>query len=84
MKLTTLIIALSSLAACAAPDRVRTGPDQCLRARLFKECLAAVPAGPTRVVANDWSEVVSECASTAYYQSLRPLDQVEPKCRVEN
>lgn len=56
-------------------------PDQCLRAKLFKECLAAVPKGPETTVYNDWAEVVDECASAATYQSYRRLSQISMECR---
>jgi hypothetical protein len=44
-------------------------PDQKERQRIFKECMRALPAGPVSTHYNDWSEVVSECESAAYYQS---------------
>jgi len=40
------------------------------RQRLFKECLAAIPPGPTMTQYNDWQEVVEECGQQAYYQAL--------------
>lgn len=46
-------------------------PDQELRAKLFQECLKLIPKGPQVVKYNDWDEVVSECGSQAYYQSMR-------------
>lgn len=55
--------------------------DQCLRAKLFKECLAAVPKGPESTVYNDWAEVVDECARAATYQSYRRVSQIPMECR---
>lgn len=55
--------------------------DQCLRAELFQQCLKALPAGQSTY--NDWDDVVSECSSVAYYQSLRPRMAVNPSCKVE-
>ena len=31
---------------------------------------------------NDWSEVVSECSSVSYYQSLRKGNYIKPECRI--
>lgn len=58
-----------------------TAADQCLRHKLFLECLAAVPAGPTKAEYNDWAEIVSECSSHAYYASLRRAALIKPECR---
>lgn len=55
--------------------------DQCLRAELFKSCMAALPAGPLATKYNDWDEVVSECGSQSYYQSQRQIKFVKPECR---
>ena len=41
----------------------------------------AVPKGPETVVDNDWADVVDECQSASYYQSLRRRSTIEPKCR---
>ena len=72
------------LAGCGADGATKraTGPDQCMRAVLFKQCLAALPAGPVDTKYNDWDEVVAECQSASYYQSLRLLDHINPECRV--
>lgn len=83
MRTTQLILLLASaalLTACSekAPT---TEPDQCIRAEQFQQCLASVPAGPTSTHYNDWSEVVSECRNTAYYQSLRDPAAIKPECR---
>jgi len=58
-----------------------TMPDQCLRRKIFLECMNAVPKGPETVVDNDWADVVDECQSASYYQSLRRRSTIEPKCR---
>lgn len=65
------IAAVVVLAGCDAPRLPQ--PDQELRAKIFKECLSAIPKGPERTVYNDWSEVVEACENAAYYQSLRPV-----------
>lgn len=41
------------------------------RAAAFKECMAAVPAGPQTTTYNDWDEVVSECRNYADTQARR-------------
>ena len=81
-KFSILILALA-LAACGQkPEAKRTEPDQCIRAELFKQCLAAVPTGPTHTVAsNDWDEVVDACSNSAVVTSYRTLDQIKPECR---
>ena len=71
------------LAACnpyVPPNR----PDQCLRAKLFAECLDKIPKGPNSVHnSNDWEEVVSTCGSNAYYTSLRKREVIKPDCATE-
>jgi hypothetical protein len=79
----TAAIPLLLLAFAACDSRQLTQPDQCLRARLFKECLAAVPTGPTHVKYNDWEEIVSTCGSQAYYQSLRVNAAISAECRIQ-
>lgn len=77
------LLAAIGVAGCEGkPSAYETrDPDQCLRAELFKQCLAAVPAGPQQTVTNDWSEVVDECQHASYYQSLRQISQIKPECR---
>jgi hypothetical protein len=58
-----------------------TGYDQCMRAKLFKECMAMLPAGPRETRYNDWDEVVSECGSQALYQSLRLTKHIKSECQ---
>ncbi len=58
-----------------------TDSDQCMRAKLFKECLAALPAGPAKTHYSDWDDVVDSCESAAYYQSLRGRTHIKPECR---
>ena len=68
MKIFIFIIALFVM-SCDFPKQLK--PDQELRHKYFIECLEKAPAGPISTHYNDWSEVVSECASASYYQSLR-------------
>lgn len=39
--------------------------DQTLRREVFMQCLEKAPVGPVSTKYNDWSEVVSECDSSA-------------------
>lgn len=83
MKMTMTLAALL-LAGCGKEPLVDQHVyDQCLRAKLFQECLAAVPSGPSHVaaVASGWAGVVDECATAAQYQSLRLEAHVKPECR---
>lgn len=43
--------------------------DQLKRHQYFKECMAALPAGPISTKYNDWDEVVEACDNIAYHQS---------------
>ena len=79
MKKLIALIALLLLAGCDSTPA--TTCDQCLRARLFQECLERVPQGPPNTVYNDWSEVVDSCADAAYYQSLRAKESVLEGCK---
>lgn len=74
-----LVVFILFCAGCSDVDV--TIRDQCMRRQIFKECLAALPVGPTTVVSNDWSEVVDSCESAAAYQSLRRTSQVKVECR---
>lgn len=73
------------LTACDnTPDVVKSrGTDQCMRAELFKSCMASLPAGPVATDYNDWQEVVDECGTQAYYQSIRFVEFIKPECRVD-
>jgi hypothetical protein len=75
--------ALALLAGCdSVPIKPTSAVDQCLRTRLFRECMAAMPAGPTHVgTSNDWDEVIKECDNAAYYQSIRRVENITVECR---
>lgn len=79
MKLPLAVLAVLLLGGCPPPEM--TYPDQCVRQRVFLECMAVLPKGPEHVVANDWSEVVSECASHALYTSYRLSHSIPEGCR---
>lgn len=74
------LLPVALLAAACEPIEAR-GPDQCLRAELFQQCLAAVPKGPVVTHESDWSKIVSECQSNAYSTSWRLTKNVKPECR---
>lgn len=57
-----------------------TGTDQCLRREIFMQCMKSLPAGPVETKYNDWDEVVAECATVSYYQSLRVKSQITAQC----
>jgi hypothetical protein len=71
-------LALLFLVGC--DDVYPSDADQCLRIQLFKDCMAALPAGPKSAHYNDWSEVVEACESAAYYQSIRPRRLIKDGC----
>jgi hypothetical protein len=81
-RLLTLAILLA-LAGCDKPAYVQDwGADQCQRRELFLACMKALPAGPQSTHYNDWDEVVKQCDSAAYYQSLRKLVHIKPECQI--
>ena len=55
--------------------------DQCMRVDLFQSCLQHLPSGPQATHYNDWSEVVKECESAAFWQSQRNKRQVKQECQ---
>lgn len=75
-----LVWAVFGAVSCAEQKPEDHGVDQCLRREIFESCLGKIPKGPDHPAFNDWNEVVSECASVAYYQAWRSRSAVEPKC----
>lgn len=78
MKAALIFLALLC-AGCDNPDHVKY--DQCMRAELFKTCLASVPVGPVSVNHNDWGKVVDECETAAARQSLRSQRYIKQECK---
>jgi hypothetical protein len=74
----SVLVALALGTGC---EEQRTEADQCLRRQLFAECMKMLPAGPAQTHYNDWSDVVEECGSQAYYQSIRRLSNIPVECR---
>lgn len=75
-----LLVALSLATASCESDYDDLYVDQCLRTRLFQECLDKVPRGPESTTYNDWSEVVAECSSEGYYAARRYKKHIKPEC----
>lgn len=70
---------VAGVAGCEPPSP-RPTIDQCLRAQLFRACLASVPLGPQTTVHNDWAEVIQQCERTTHMQSYRLPQFVKPEC----
>lgn len=68
MKYLITLALVVGLTGCYAPSPTY-GIDQTQRQQLFKDCMAALPAGPVSTRYNDWDEVVKACDSIAHYQS---------------
>ncbi len=78
------VIASIPLSACGPSQETKeqsVDTDQCLRVELFERCMKLLPAGPKHTQYNDWDEVVSECETAAYQQSLRSKKHIKPECR---
>ena len=76
---TMLTLAVIALASGCSGDKQSV--DQCKREEIFRQCLAALPAGPQTTVYNDWAEVVGACGSQAYYQSKRKVSNIKKECQ---
>ena len=74
---TTILIAVLLLTGC---DEIRPiTNDQCLRAKLFTQCLTAVPSDRTEV--GNWNDAVGACDAISYRQSVRQADVIPRGCR---
>ena len=69
MKMLLAAIGVTMLSGCAPMCHQK--PDRVVQNKIFIECLKVIPPGPNVTKYNDWDEVISECNSSAYYQSLR-------------
>ncbi|MNK14269.1 hypothetical protein D3C87_323690 [compost metagenome] len=81
MKILAILGFAAILAGCDAAVMDEMQPNQCLRAEIFKQCMAILPSGPVATKYNDWNEVVSECGSQGYYQSMRKTSTIPMECR---
>lgn len=77
------VILLAFTGCAKVPVEPIDGIDQCIRERLFKECMSSLPVGPTHTQYNDWDEVVDSCASYAYRTSVRKYSSIPLECRTE-
>jgi hypothetical protein len=73
-----LVLAGTMLSGCEADVYPKYEASQVVRQRLFKECLQALPAGPSSTKYNDWDEVVEACGNEAYRQSLYCYENCPP------
>ena len=93
-----LIVVVIALAGCTAKTNAdgtttlttanidpedKASNDQCLRAKLFEQCLKALPAGPQATKYNDWDEVVHQCELASYRHSFRKMRYIKQECRYE-
>ncbi|OWQ97979.1 hypothetical protein [Sphingopyxis witflariensis] len=76
LALATALLVLSGCAPSDARDVIITY-DRNVEAVAFKECMAALPEGPTATQYNDWDEVVDKCRDYAYGQAKRCVGTVE-------
>lgn len=82
MKFIAVVGSTVVLVGCGdEPTRTTQMVDQCMRQKLFSQCLAAVPSGPTITHDNPWDEVMKQCGQQAYYQSIRITEHIDPQCR---
>ena len=84
MKKLLLIIPVLFLLTGCAEEGQQTKTDQCLRAKLFQQCLDKIPEGPIATKYNDWDEVVKTCDSAALYQSKRKKTHIKDECLFSN
>ncbi len=76
-----LLLVVVLLSACDEQPADGSALDQCLRATLFRQCLAEVPRGPTVTGENPWHKVVEECEGASRYMAYRQRSMVKPECR---
>jgi len=85
-KITFFLLTLVSLAGCEKPQPVSDADvivvDQCNRQTLFLRCLSTVPTGPQATEKSDWADVVDNCETSAFYESIRPKKYTKPECAV--
>lgn len=90
MKKIAILLVFVSLAGCddkpqqPVSDADVIVVDQCNRQTLFLQCLSTVPTGPQATEKSDWADVVDNCASSAYYESIRPKKYTKPECAVSH
>lgn len=78
-----LLLATLVLGGCFGSPRPAVVLDQCMRREAFRECMAALPAGPQATKYSDWDEVVDRCDAVSVRQSYRLIEQVKVECRAQ-
>lgn len=86
-RLIIVLLATICIAGCGPDQRPDDETyDQCLRAKLFHECLEQVKNSgttPSSLHLDDssWDSVVDSCGGIAAAQSVRRADRVAPECQ---
>lgn len=75
-KLMVALLFITILSACAESDE--SVPDNCLRAEIFKQCMAAIP---NNLHDANFSLSINACDSAALYQSKRRTSLIKKECR---
>jgi len=78
------LMVIIALCGCAPQENQHTslGVDQCNRQEQMLRCLSTTPAGPQATNKSDWSDVVDNCSSAAYYSSIRQKNTIKAECMV--
>ena len=80
-KITLALLVGLALTACdPTPEQQQYARSTSLQQTSFKECVAAVPAGPQTTTFNDWAEVVSHCRD--YARNVAIVCMVPSGCTV--
>ncbi len=81
MKHILLLIVTAFVLIGCGPLPEATVVDQCKREVIFKQCMAAVPVGPTVTGGeNPWHKVIDSCDDAAKWQSVRKESRVPVEC----
>ena len=70
-----LIAVVMILAGC---DSSSKSHDQCIRSEIFQQCISVVK---DKNMNGKDADVIKECDTAAYYQSIRNEAVVKPECR---
>jgi hypothetical protein len=65
----SILITLLFITGCTPPNNEELQAKKDLRIELFEKCMKLLPEGPKETHYNDWSEVIKECGTQAYYMS---------------
>jgi hypothetical protein len=81
MRIACVLAAMTCAALSGCGPDMDIIEDRCMYRQVFRECMAALPAGPVRTHYNDWGEVVESCDTAAHQQSWRARRNVPQECR---